>query len=112
LNAYNVETVLAEKVEAILSRGVFTTRPRDYYDVYMILKSVAVDKVLFKKALTATVKHRGSSKVIGQAAQLIETFARSDLLRKQWEKFRREFDFAQSIEFEAVCAVLCDLVTK
>ena len=112
LNAYNVETVLAEKVEAILSRGVFTTRPRDYYDVYMILKSVDVDKDLFKKALTATAKHRGSSEVIGQAAQLIETFAHSDLLRKQWEKFRREFDFAQGIEFEAVCAALLDLVTK
>ncbi len=41
-----------------------------------------------------------------------ETFVRSDLLRKQWEKFRCEFDFAQGIEFDAVCAALLDLVTK
>ncbi len=112
LKAYNVETVLAEKVEAILSRGVFTTRPRDYYDVYMMWKSVDVDLPLFKKALAATAKHRGSADAISQAARLVETFAHSDLLRKQWERFRREFDFAQGIEFDDVCAVLLDLVTK
>ncbi len=33
---YNIETVMAEKVETILSRGIFNTRPRDFYDVYIL----------------------------------------------------------------------------
>lgn len=38
LLSYPVETILAEKIETILSRGIVTTRPRDFYDVYLLSK--------------------------------------------------------------------------
>lgn len=48
---YNIETVMAEKVETILRRNVFSTRPRDYYDVYILAETQKYDKSLFKEAL-------------------------------------------------------------
>lgn len=46
---YNIEIVMAEKVETILSRGVFTTRPRDFYDVYILGTTQEYDKEILKK---------------------------------------------------------------
>lgn len=58
--AYPIETILAEKIETILSRGVLSTRPRDYYDVYVLTKTHDFDKNKFSKALENTSKHRNS----------------------------------------------------
>ena len=51
--AYNIETVLAEKVETILRRTVFNTRPRDFYDAYILATTQKFNKSTFKKALQA-----------------------------------------------------------
>lgn len=57
---YNLETIMAEKVETILSRGIFTTRPRDFYDVYILGTTQKYNKEVFKEALKATALHRGT----------------------------------------------------
>ncbi len=56
--AYNIETVLAEKVETILRRGEFNTRPRDYYDVYILTKTQSFDHSVFVEALRSTANRR------------------------------------------------------
>ena len=45
--SYNVETIIAEKFEAIVKRGVLSTRIRDYYDVYMLINTQ--NKIIDKK---------------------------------------------------------------
>ena len=67
---YNVETVLAEKIETILSRGITNTRSRDFYDVYILSLEKEYNHSIFQSALKATSKHRGS----------IEKFKMSTLL--------------------------------
>lgn len=62
--AYNIETVMAEKVENILRRGVFNTRPRDFYDAYILTTTQKFDKAVFAEALSATAKHRGADGVL------------------------------------------------
>ena len=52
--AYNIETVMAEKVETILRRGVFNTRPRDFYDAYILTTTQKFDKAVFAEALSAS----------------------------------------------------------
>lgn len=61
--AYNIETVLAEKVETILHRGELNTRPRDFYDIYILVNTQELDKVVFSKALERTVEHRNTSNI-------------------------------------------------
>ena len=64
--AYNLETVLTEKLESIIARGVATTRMRDFYDIYILTKFQAenINKDLFKKSLNANSKNRGSENQI------------------------------------------------
>lgn len=52
--AYNIETVLAEKVETILRRGELNTRPRDFYDIYVLTKTQNLDDLVFREALHIT----------------------------------------------------------
>lgn len=62
--AYNLETVLAEKIETIISRDVTNTRMRDFYDIYVIFKlyRTSLNQNMLHDALFATAKIRGSEK--------------------------------------------------
>ena len=61
---YNLETILAEKVETILRRSVLSTRPRDFYDVFILEKTQNYQPELFREALKATAEHRGSTGIL------------------------------------------------
>lgn len=110
--AYNVETVLAEKVETILSRGAFNTRPRDFYDTYILAATQSYDKKIFFDALAATASHRGTKDQIANKEAIINSLVRSTDLRQMWEKYRKQFSYANNIEYDAIIAVLKNLVTK
>lgn len=86
---YNIETVMAEKVETILSRGVFTSRPRDFYDVFILGTTQKYDKEVFKEALKATAIHRGSLRKIADINGIIEQISLNTDLKNMWEKYRR-----------------------
>ena len=60
---------MAEKVETILRRSVFNTRPRDFYDAYILCTTQRFDKLLFREAL-ATSAHRGTSEQIADVTVL------------------------------------------
>ena len=64
--AYNLETILAEKIESVLSRNVANTRPRDFYDIYILYTQYSVECNLdvLKQALRRTAEKRGSAMVL------------------------------------------------
>jgi len=107
---YNIETVLAEKVETILRRGVFNTRPRDYYDVYILSTTQQYDRLLFEAALAATADHRGSTNSIVDRADIIERISKSEDLQGMWEKYRKRFAYAEGIGYEDIIRALNDLL--
>ena len=107
---YNIETVIAEKVETILRRGVFTTRPRDYYDVYILGSTQEYDKEIFKEALEATTEHRGSTELISDVEGILKQISESDELKDMWKKYQKKFDYASDISYEDVLVELRKLV--
>lgn len=107
---YNIETVIAEKVETILRRGVFTTRPRDYYDVYILGITQKYDKRIYKEALKATAKHRGSTKQIADVEGILKQISESADLKVMWNKYQKKFAYAGDITYEDVLEVLRELV--
>jgi len=109
---YNIETVLAEKVETILSRGIFSTRPRDYYDVYILVTTQAYDKVLFREALLATAKHRGSSSVISESEAILDRVSENSDLRDTWVKYQKKFPYAKNITYAEIITILRMLLTR
>lgn len=103
---YNIETVMAEKVETVLSRGIFNTRPRDYYDIYILCTTQAYDKKLFQEALAATASHRGSTENIADTKAILTLISSSEELQDMWSKYRKKFAYAQDITYEQIIKVL------
>lgn len=104
--AYNIETVLAEKVETILNRGELTTRPRDFYDVYILSKTQEVHIVLFLEALHHTSIHRNSTHIFENLDHRIHIIEASDMLRNRWVKYTKDYRYAENISYDDVVGAL------
>ncbi|MBQ6432276.1 MAG: nucleotidyl transferase AbiEii/AbiGii toxin family protein [Oscillospiraceae bacterium] len=107
--AYNIETILAEKVETILRRGVFNTRPRDFYDVYILATTQTYDPALFRQALQETAAHRGTAEQISDVPGILQTLSESPELQTLWGKYRRQFSFAKDIQYKQIVALIKQL---
>jgi predicted nucleotidyltransferase component of viral defense system len=110
--AYNTETILAEKVETILRRSANNTRPRDFYDVYLITKTQNYDMNIFRKALLCTSTYRETTEKIKNIPEIINTIKESPFMKQQWEKYRREYSYAKDISFEDTIRTLSELLMK
>ena len=114
--AYNLQTILAEKLETVVSRGDQNTRPRDYYDIYILtkMKSGNIEPDMLKKAFRATVEKRGSSDVVKQYREIMNTVRNSAVMNRQWNDYQKDFTYASEISFgetcDAVIAIL-DIIT-
>ena len=112
--AYNLETVLAEKLETILSRSIANTRPRDYYDVHILysLRGSECDTDVLRKALEQTAQKRGSSFVLTDYPAILSDIARSDALRSLWDKYRRQYEYAAEIAFYEACETIRKIMNE
>lgn len=112
--AYNPETVLAEKLEAILSRGDQTTRPRDYYDVYILwkLQEKNINITHLSAALAATANKRDALEVMKNYQKTIAAVHKSNFMHGQWKKYQRTFDYAKEIEFEETCNAVVEVMKQ
>ncbi|NCC54378.1 MAG: nucleotidyl transferase AbiEii/AbiGii toxin family protein [Erysipelotrichia bacterium] len=108
--AYNLETVLAEKLETVISRGDQNTRPRDYYDVYILrkLQFNNINTQSLKQALTATSQKRGSYEVISNYKYILEMVKNSQVMQQQWQSYQKNFEYAKDVKFKDVC----DMIVK
>lgn len=100
--AYNIETVMAEKVETILRRGIFNTRPRDFYDAYILTTTQKFDITVFEDALKATANHRGTTKQIADVPSILHNIEESPELKTMWDKYRKQFSYAKNITYEQI----------
>jgi predicted nucleotidyltransferase component of viral defense system len=112
--AYNLETILAEKLETVISRGDQNTRPRDFYDIYILakLQSSNIESEALKAALVATAKKRGSANVIKNYRGIMETVGKSEIMQRQWRNYQKDFGYAVGIEFADVCEVVVSLMER
>lgn len=108
--AYNIETVLAEKVETILRRSVFNTRPRDFYDAYILITTQKFDKAVFAEALEKTIEHRGTKDQINDYMDTMTVIENSDALKTMWSNYQKQFAYANDIGFDDVCDVIRNLI--
>ena len=110
--AYNLSTILAEKLETILSRADQNTRPRDYYDVYILtkLQGENIDAKSLSLALSATAEKRGSAHLLSQFWDILSTVKSSSIMKSRWENYQKDFDYAKGIEFEECCNAISTLL--
>ena len=91
VNTYSVETTIAEKIDAILSLMEFSSRMKDYYDIYYIANKFNFDGKVLTEALKKTFANREHIFTVEQFEQVIG-FADDDAMQKKWKAFVRKID--------------------
>jgi predicted nucleotidyltransferase component of viral defense system len=111
--AYNLETVLAEKLETVVSRGIANTRPRDYYDIYILWKlhSDEISPDVLKKALGQTSEKRESRDVMSRYDSILSNVLASEQMQGFWTRYQNEFDYAKGISFEAAVGAATEILS-
>lgn len=103
--AYNLETILAEKLETVISRSDQNTRPRDYYDIYILYRlwKNNVNMHNLQCALKATGEKRGSVNLLTEYKRIMEVVVNSEVMSKQWKKYQKDFAYASEVSFKDAC---------
>ena len=109
--AYNIEAILAEKMSAILDLGVFNTRAKDFYDIYLLTHTLQdkFDNDTLQEAFNNTIKRRRKENLLHDIQDTITQTLRSQDIRRHWEKYRTEYAYATDIEFSQVESALLQL---
>lgn len=109
--AYNLETVLAEKLETVVSRATFNTRMRDFYDLH-ILRTIHGHNIIAEDlcaALTATAKKRGSEKYLTHALDICNEIEESPAMEKLWTAYQKKYSYAADLSWHMVMNSIRDL---
>lgn len=109
--AYNLETVLAEKIETVLSRGTANTRLRDFYDLYILQHDCtqSFDENTLSAAFRITCAHRNSQAAVSKGIETLHKIRESVEMQNLWISYQQKFPYAKSISWEAVMEAVCDL---
>lgn len=114
--AYNLETVLAEKLETILSKGELSSRMKDYYDIYLIYNKnwTEINKEELSFAISRTFENRKFQKDVTEAFNVIKD---SLIIKRRWDAYAQKYDYANNIEYdeiiesiEEIISIICILV--
>ncbi len=114
ISAYNVETILAEKIQTIYHRGIFNSRSKDFYDVYILykLKQNEIDYGTLKEACLNTFNHRGTEFNKKKIMSLLDDLLKEKSIYIRWENYQRKFSYARDIKFEDLLKSIRELILK
>ena len=99
--AYNVETVLAEKIETMIARSTLNTRMRDFYDMWVLTNAgLEIDREILADAVAATIDNRGNGVSLDVSEDVLDALAASETMRTNWERYRSRSDFASGLQWE------------
>ena len=100
--AYNIETILAEKIHTIFVRGIFNSRSKDFYDVYILyyLKREQIDYDNLREACKKTFAYRKTEFNISEIVNLLYTLQNEADLHVRWKAYQKRFSYVSQIEFQ------------
>ena len=104
--AYNLETVLAEKLETVISRNVTNTRMRDFYDIYILQKLYGeqLSKDVLWDALVATAKKRETLEQIEteDIDEVFDEIQSSSVMENLWKAYQRNYSYSADIPWHTI----------
>lgn len=112
LLTYNVETLLAEKIQTILARGIANTRLRDFYDVYEIMKicEVKADKYILLQSFHATCKKKGTVFSNEEMSETLTMIEKDEGMAEMWERYRKGNYFVGDLKWKTVLNGVLDTI--
>ena len=99
--AYNLETVLVEKLETVVSRATTNTRMRDFYDMHILsqLHGRSIVPADLRAALIATAKKRGTEKYLADAPAVFDEVEADSNMEKLWWAYQKKFSYAADLSW-------------
>ena len=95
--SYNIETIIAEKFESIIKRGVLGTRIRDYYDIHMLLntQNKNINKETLRQAILITSNNRETIDMIKNWREILEILENDISMKRQWTRYQKNNFYAE-----------------
>lgn len=108
IKAYSLESVIAEKLETILSRGIANSRSKDYYDLYLLklTQFENVNESVLKDAYSKTCLYRNFSISENKAMALVDSILNNQQILKRWIIFGKRVKYAENIRFNDVIELI------
>lgn len=110
VNTYSLETTIAEKIDAILSLMEFSSRMKDYYDIYYLANKFDFDGKMLTEALKKTFENRGHAFTVEQFEQVMG-FDRDGAMQKKWKAFVRKID-TKTDDYGTVLKTIKEFLTE
>ena len=112
LFTYNAETLLAEKMQTILSRGITNTRMRDFYDLYELIQIIDFSWDVYKNAFDKTCEKRKTIYEKEEAIRIMKEVASDSDMENRWGQFRKKNDFVGDIMYKQLMDALMETTNK
>lgn len=110
VNTYSLETTIAEKIDAILSLMEFSSRMKDYYDIYYLANKFDFDGATLTEALRKTFENRRHAFTVEQFEQVM-AFDGDEAMQKKWKAFYRKID-TKTDDYGTVLKTISDFLAK
>lgn len=115
--AYNFETIIAEKLQTILARGILNSRLKDYYDLYIIhkLRWNEINSEILNRAFINTCKYRNTIYNKEEAFQILESVMTDNKMNSLWTNYKNKNKFVGDVEFKEttdVIKLVLDIIFK
>ena len=114
ISSYNIETILAEKIETVLRRGVFNSRMKDFYDMYYFLTKLRkeIDINILKEAVDNTFTKRDSFEYLNDYEQIIDSIIGNERLERLWNIYSNKYKYANGIDINEILNLLKDIIKE
>ena len=99
---YPIETVLAEKLETVISRSITNTRMRDFYDIHILLKSQNINADILALALERTAKKRGNFSLLENVESVLKIVKSDEDMKRLWNIYQKKFKHAGEYTWDEV----------
>ena len=112
INSYNIETILSEKIETILKRGVYNSRMKDFYDIYIFINNFINDINFddFLSAMKTTFEKRHSLDVLKDYKSILKEVKENKRLSILWNKYINKRNYAKAVEFSTIVDLLTEFL--
>jgi hypothetical protein len=101
IGAYSIETVVAEKFHAMIALGIFNSRMKDFYDVYLLLQNNNINDVILQEAIRRTFQQRNTT-FDGKPEVFTASFAENKYRREMWNAFIRKMRITDNLDFPVI----------
>ena len=114
INSYNIETILAEKIETVLRRGIFNSRMKDFYDIYYFLTKLRkdIDINILKEAVDNTFTKRNSFEYLNDYEQIIGSIIDNKKIEKLWNIYSNKYKYANGIDINEILSLIRDIIKQ